>query len=75
MNKDDISEHMTLQLLECENSLFEELVAVILLLNSNGVPIKEAKSMINKKVDTAFFEYKNRNILEKFKKEMEDKND
>ena len=43
---------------EAEQSLFEELLAVILFLNANGMPLDKVKEMILVKVDRAFLEYK-----------------
>ena len=50
---------------EAEQSLFEELLAVILFLNANGMPLDKVKEMILVKVDRAFLEYKENDIREK----------
>ena len=55
---------------ECEQELFEELIAVILFLNSNGVPIKTVKEMLKGLTERAFIKYKNDNILERFKDDI-----
>lgn len=54
---------------EAEQSLFEELLAVILFLNANGMPLDQVKEMILVKVEIAFLEYEEFNIREKWKKD------
>jgi len=54
---------------EAEQSLFEELMTVILFLNANGMPLDQVKEMIIVKVNRAFLEYEENNIREKWKKD------
>ena len=54
---------------EAEQSLFEELMTVILFLNANGMPLDQVKEMILVKVEIAFLEYEEFNIREKWKKD------
>ena len=52
-----------------ENELFITLVTTILYLNSNlGIPMNIVRSLITKKVNTAFTAYKENNIKENFDK-------
>ena len=55
------------ELEKCEKHLFEELLAVILFLNKNGIAIERVKEMINIKVDRAFIEYEE--LKERFKRD------
>ena len=53
----------------CEQELFLTLVTTILHLNSNlGIPMNTVRSLITKKVNTAFTAYKENNIKENFDK-------
>ena len=53
----------------CEEELFLTLVTTILYLNSNlGIPMNRIRSLIAKKVNTAFTAYKENNIKEDFEK-------
>tara|TARA_R100001244_G_C5134792_1_gene126591 strand:- start:624 stop:809 length:186 start_codon:yes stop_codon:yes gene_type:complete len=51
---------------KAEQSLFEELMTVILFLNANGMPLDQVKEMILVKVNRAFLEYEENNIREKW---------
>lgn len=42
------------QLSHAEQSFFEEIMAVILFLNKNGIPLNAVREMIDMKVDAAF---------------------
>ena len=53
----------------CEEELFSTLVTTILYLNSNfGMPMNKIRSLIAKKVNTAFTAYKENNIKKDFEK-------
>jgi len=53
----------------CEQELFLTLVTTILYLNSNlGIPMNIVRSLITKKVNTAFTTYKEENIKKDFEK-------
>ena len=53
----------------CEQELFLTIVTTILHLNSNlGIPMNTVRSLITKKVNTAFTAYKENNIKENFDK-------
>jgi hypothetical protein len=53
----------------CEQELFITLVTTILHLNSNlGIPMNTIRSLITKKVNTAFTAYKEENIKKDFEK-------
>ena len=53
----------------CEQELFLTIVTTILHLNSNlGIPMNTVRSLITKKVNTAFTAYKENNIKNDFEK-------
>jgi len=65
MNDEEIQKDLGI----CEQELFLTLVTTILHLNSNlGIPMNTVRSLITKKVNTAFTAYKENNIKEDFEK-------
>ena len=65
MNDEEIQKDLGI----CEQELFLTLVTTILYLNSNlGIPMNTVRSLITKKVNTAFTTYKENNIKEDFEK-------
>jgi len=65
MNDEEIQKDLE----HAENELFITLVTTILYLNSNlGIPMNTIRSLITKKVNTAFTAYKENNIKENFDK-------
>jgi len=66
MNNEEIQKDLGI----CEQELFITLVTTILHLNSNlGVPMNIVRSLITKKVNTAFTVYKEENIKTIYKEE------
>jgi len=65
MNDEEIQKDLN----HAENELFTTLVTTILYLDSNlGIPMNTIRSLITKKVNTAFTAYKENNIKENFDK-------
>ena len=65
MNDEEIQKDLGI----CEQELFLTLVTTILHLNSNlGIPMNTVRSLITKKVNTAFTAYKENNIKKDFEK-------
>ena len=65
MNDEEIQKDLGI----CEQELFLTLVTTILHLNSNlGIPMNTIRSLITKKVNTAFTAYKENNIKKDFEK-------
>ena len=65
MNDEEIQKDLGI----CEQELFITLVTTILHLNSNlGIPMNIIRSLITKKVNTAFTTYKEENIKKDFEK-------
>jgi len=56
---------------EAEQSLFDELLTVILFLNANGMPLDRVKDMILLKVDRALLEYEENNIRDKWQNDRD----
>ena len=65
MNDEEIQKDLGI----CEQELFLTLVTTILYLDSNlGIPMNQIRSLITKKVNTAFTAYKENNIKKDFEK-------
>jgi len=65
MNDEEIQKDLGI----CEQELFLTLVTTILYLDSNlGIPMNTIRSLITKKVSTAFTAYKENNIKKDFEK-------